>query len=154
MRPSKAEIDAALLESEETRAETIASRKAEIIAAIFEHSKILSELKESLPFTGVDPIVYEDIKREEAEFPESAEFSTPIDELIARFKAEGMKVVLAKDPSSPNVTVVPWGSTNYDKDSLLFRHLQVYGMVDLRLKKLITSLQEYKKLADLSKAKI
>lgn len=123
----------------------IEAKRKNVVESILTHGAELSELKESLPFTGLDPIVYENLKNEEKEFPEYV--VTPIDELIARFKAEGMKVVLAKDPKSPNVMVVPWGSTDYDSDSIMFRHLQVYGMVDVRLKNLISSTQEYKKLS-------
>lgn len=146
---SKEEIDDAMRERGMVPPdEDIEVRRNEVIESIFTHGAELSELKESLPFTGLDPIVYENLKREEAEFPEYV--VTPIDELISRFKAEGMKIVPAKDPKSPNVMVVPWGSTDYDSDSIMFRHLQVYGMVDVRLKNLISSTQEYKKLSDTS----
>jgi hypothetical protein len=142
--PSKEDIDRAVQERGLVKPEDVENRKRELVELIVAQSTELSESKESLPFTGLDPIAYENLKREEATYPEYV--VTPIDELISRFKAEGMRVVLPRQPGEGNATVVPWGSTDYDSDSVLFRHLQVYGMVDVRLKALIEALQEYKKL--------
>lgn len=144
----KEEIDDTMREHGMIGPEEIAAKKGELMEALLIHAVELSQFKESLSFPGINPIAYEDIKMAQSEFPG---YSTPIDDLIARFKAEGMKVVLDKEGSGLNAMVVPWGSTDYDSDSVMFRNLQVYGMVDVRLKSLITSMSEYKKLADSEK---
>jgi hypothetical protein len=141
--PSQEEIDDARWEQGLIGPEEIAARKDEIREAMVTHAAELSQLKESLPFPGLNPIAYVDIKRAQEEFPG---YSTPIDELVARFMTEGMKVVFDKNTSGMNAAVVPGRSTDYDSDSVLFRNLQVYGMVDVRLKALITLMAEYKKL--------
>src|SRR5687768_6062613 len=80
----------------------------------------LSQSTESFPFTGMDNESYQERKTIEVEYPGCA---TPIDELLERFKKEGMKVMLGKDPA--NSFVLPSNSNDLVNDSVLTRHLQI-----------------------------
>ena len=113
-------------------------RKLEYIALARE----LSESQESFPFPGIDPESYSELKAVAEEFPEH---STPIDELIARFTTQGMRVVLSEgDPDSGNVFVVPLGSRDVEMDSLFPRHLILTKGVDERLRRLIATNKDMK----------
>ncbi|MEK7463366.1 MAG: hypothetical protein AAB621_03335 [Patescibacteria group bacterium] len=108
----------------------IEKKRAEIVAL----AKELSESHEVFHFSGIDPKAYSDIKRDEEKFPG---YTTPIDELVERFKNEGMKVVLGEHPESGNVFILPAQSNDIENDSIFPRQLQVTEMVDERLKKLV-----------------
>jgi len=97
-------------------------------------AKELFESGEIFPFPGLKPGKYEEIKAGEEEFPG---FHAPIDELLERFKNEGVKVVLGKFPESGNVFVLPGGSDDIVNDSLFPRHLATDGSIDDRLLSLI-----------------
>jgi hypothetical protein len=97
-------------------------------------AKELSERQESIPFPGVNSESYAIIKSEQEEFPG---FATPIDELVERFKAEGMKVSLGNHPESGNVFIVPFGSDDIENDSLFPRHLMTVSDMDELVNKLI-----------------
>ncbi|MFA4817809.1 MAG: hypothetical protein WC608_03780 [Parcubacteria group bacterium] len=101
---------------------------------IIDLAKELSESRESFPFPGVNPHSYQKLKADEEEFPG---YVTPIDELIHRFKREGMKVVFGNDPESGNVFILPRGSDDVENDSIFPKHLQVVEGMDRRLKELI-----------------
>jgi len=90
--------------------------------------------QERFPFAGIDPQSYAKAKAEEEEFPG---FATPIDTLIARFRAEGMKVVLSPDAASGNIYILPAGSDDIENDSLIPRHLLESGIMDGHLKVLV-----------------
>ena len=106
-------------------------RRKEIIALAVE----LSENQEGFPFPGIDPEAYLKLKSEEEELPG---YATPIDELIERFKNEGMKIVLGKYPGSGNFFILPLLSNDIENDSIFPEHLQIIGTIDERLKKLIS----------------
>ncbi|MEX0919050.1 MAG: hypothetical protein WDZ85_03785 [Candidatus Paceibacterota bacterium] len=106
-------------------------RKQEYILLV---EKLMAENQENFPFPGIDPNSYEIIKAEQEELPG---YGTPIDELITRFQAEGLKIVFGKYPESGNVFVLPQGSDDIVNDSLFPRHLDSTGDIDLDLKKLI-----------------
>jgi hypothetical protein len=106
-------------------------RKKRIIAL----SKELSESGESFPFLGINPYSYQKLKADEDEFPG---YAAPIDELIHRFKREGMKVVLGNDPESGNVFILPRGSDDVENDSIFPKHLKIGKNMDKRLKELIS----------------
>ncbi len=116
---------------------TMEQRKQEYITLAQE----LSKAPEGFPFPGMNPESYSELKGVEEEFPE---YSTPIDELVDRFKSQGMKVVLSKDPKSRNIFIVPLDSIDIEMDNLFPRHLQVSAGMDERLKKLITISKELK----------
>lgn len=98
-------------------------------------AKELSESHESFPFPGIDPKAYSDIKATEEEFPD---YTTPIDILIERFKNEGMKVALGKNPESGMVYILPSRSDDIEHDSIVPRQLHFNEIVtDDRIKALI-----------------
>lgn len=106
-------------------------KKGEFIALARE----LSESHESFPFPGIDPESYSKLKSAEEGL---SGYVTPIDELIIRFKNEGMKVVLGEHPDSGNVFIVPSGSDDIESDSVFPRHLQIDETMDERVKQLIS----------------
>jgi hypothetical protein len=97
-------------------------------------AKELVESQEHFPFPGIDPQAYSKIKADEEE---ALGYSTPIDELLERFKNEGMKVVLGKHPESGNVFILPAQSDDIENDNLFPKHLLVSEEMDEKLKKLI-----------------
>lgn len=111
--------------------------KEETLDLIKEHRisliRELAESNERFPFPGVDRDVRDRLKAEEAEFPG---YTTPIDDLIERFRAEGLKVVLGTDKNT-EVFILPSGSNDVGMDGLFPRHLVVSEGMDLRLKELI-----------------
>ena len=103
--------------------------------------KIAQELSESwehFTFFGIEDESYQNLKSEEEEFPG---YVTPIDELIERFKKEGMRVVLGDYPE--NVYVMPAqsylgpASNDVPIDGIFIRHLQINEEMNENLKKLI-----------------
>ncbi len=104
---------------------------------IIEYAALLLELiksQERFPFPGIDAEAYAKLKTEEAEFPG---YATPIDTLVARFRAEGMKVAFGKNPASGDIFVLPSGSDDIEHDSIFPRHLLLEGIMDGRLKVLV-----------------
>lgn len=116
---------------EEIEKREVAEQKRKRIHLARELGKIL----ERLPFPGIDPEHYAKLKAEEEEFPR---YVTPIDELVARFKDRGMKVVLGKNPESGNIFVLPFGSDDIENDSLLPQHFQPDGIMNKQLKELVS----------------
>ncbi|HVB19771.1 MAG TPA: hypothetical protein VNF51_00570 [Candidatus Paceibacterota bacterium] len=119
-----------MTEGPPNQSEILRLKKEKIIALAVE----LSESKEVFPFPGIDREAYATIKASEEEDPG---YVTLIDELIERFKNEGMRVVLGKYPASGNVFIVPAQSNNVIDDNLFPRHLQVNEGMDERLEELI-----------------
>lgn len=101
---------------------------------IFALAKELSESREGLLFPGIDSDSYQKLKANDEEFPG---FVTPIDELVRRFKNEGIKVVFGEDPESGNVFILPFESNDTQNDSIFPKHLQIDDSMDSRLKELI-----------------
>jgi hypothetical protein len=97
-------------------------------------SRELEKIRERLPFPGIDPEHYSKLKAEEEEFPG---YVTPIDELVARFKDRGMKVVLGNNPESGNVFVLPFDSDDIENDSVFPQHLQSDGIMNGQLRELV-----------------
>ncbi|MFA5986004.1 MAG: hypothetical protein WC819_01485 [Parcubacteria group bacterium] len=97
-------------------------------------TKECSESGERFPFPGINSHSYAKLKAEEEEFPG---FVTLIDELIERFKQEGMKVSFGIDPKSGNILVLPFGSEDIKYESILPKHLDISEDMDERLKELI-----------------
>src|SRR4051812_35257229 len=84
-------------------------------------AKELFESNETFSFPGIDPETYEKMKASDEEYPG---FTAPIDEKIERFKKEGMKVILGKNPETGNVYILPAGSTDIEMDGISPRELQ------------------------------
>ena len=114
-----------------TRSEKEPTKKEKIIALAVE----LNERHEVFPFSGIDQESYSKIKADEEEMPG---YATPIDELIERFKNEGMKVVLGKNPQSGNVFVLPGGSDDIENDNLFPKHLNINDGMSDTLRELIS----------------
>ena len=114
-----------------TRSEKEPTKKEKIIALAVE----LNERREIFPFSGIDQESYSKIKADEEEMPG---YATPIDELIERFKNEGMKVVLGKNPQSGNVFVLPGGSDDIENDNLFPKHLNINDGMSDTLRELIS----------------
>lgn len=89
---------------------------------------------ESLPFPGIKPESYNTMKRDEAEYPG---YTTPIDELLARFETEDIKITLGKNPQAGNVFFLPSGSNDIENDGILLKHLQSSGDMDINLQDLL-----------------
>ena len=115
-----------------TRSEKEPTRKEKIISL----AKELFESNEVFSFPGIDPESYSRMKAAEVdtEYPDP---TIPIDERIKRFKNEGMKVVLGKNPQSGNVYVLPAESGNIEMDGISPRQLQLSEGMDEKLKELI-----------------
>lgn len=92
----------------------------------------MSSNQETFPFPGIDPAAHERLKVVEEEYPG---FATPIDVLVQRFRSEGIKVGIGKDPG--NVFILPAQSTDIENDSIFPRDLQISDSMDERIKKLI-----------------
>ncbi|MFA5777224.1 MAG: hypothetical protein WC906_02190 [Parcubacteria group bacterium] len=103
-------------------------------------AKELSEIHERIPFSGIDPEHYAKLKAEEEEYPG---YATPIDELVERFRNEGMKVAFGRDPKSGNIFILPSGSEDIENDSILPQHLNLDGIMDGRLKELVLLSKDY-----------
>ena len=94
----------------------------------------LRESQELFDFPGIEAETYAKLKASDEEFPG---YVTPIDELLERFKSEGMIVSLGAHPESKDVFILPVQSNDLRNDSILLRHLQINETMDERLKKLI-----------------
>lgn len=94
----------------------------------------LSKRREGFSFPGVTPEGYAGLKADSDAYPE---YATPIDELMEKFRTQGMKVVLSKDPTSANVYIIPRESDDVQMDNIYPRHLIVTDDMDYELKKLI-----------------
>lgn len=110
--------------------------KREIIAL----AKELVESHKVFPFPGIGSKTYEYIKADDAEGYSRA---TPIDELLEKFKNEGMKVVFGSDPESGNVFILPSKSDDIESDNIFPKFLLVNETMDERVKKLILVSAEY-----------
>ena len=123
-----------------TEAEKEPTRREKIIALALE----LNENHEGFPFPGIEPEAYEKIKAgiEAEKDATDYDISSPtLDELIARFNKEGMKVFPGKYPESGNVSVLPMGSDETGEDikydSILPKNLRITEGMDSKLKELI-----------------
>ena len=99
----------------------------------------LSESGEFFPFPGMNRSEYQEIKENE-----DPVYHTPIDHLINRFQAEGLKVVLTK--YGVDVLILPSSSDDIVNDAMFPRSFGITEGMDERLKALILLQQEYKAL--------
>jgi len=103
----------------------------------------LSESPEGFPFPGVNPEAYAKLKADIEDDAGRSDYdilSPTLDELIERFKNEGVKVVLSRSADGTcrgTVFVMPMGSTDVQSDNLFPRHLEISSDMDPELKKLI-----------------
>ena len=108
--------------------------RQERVSRILELVEKINELGEILPFPGIHPDAYLKMKETDEEFPG---YTTPIEELVARFEAEGIKVVLGKNETSGNVFVLPAGSNNIEMDSIFPHQLEINNIESEELRELI-----------------
>ncbi len=111
-------------------------KKPEVIERRVTLAKELNEQKEAFSFPGITDEAYQVIKEGENEFPG---FATPIDEIIARCKEEGIKVVIVpgNNIETGTVHILPYGSNDIVNDNLFPRHLRTENVTDSRMKELI-----------------
>ena len=102
--------------------------------AYYAFGRALSLERKGFKFRGLEKAAYAKLKEDDEQCPG---FVTPIDELIAKFEAQGMKVVLSGHAKSCNVFILPVGSNNVEMDSVLPKSLRLSEDMDPRLKKLI-----------------
>lgn len=115
----------------QTPEKTREQKKQEYIAL----AKELSEVREGLPFPGINQESYSELKAVAEEFPE---YSAQIDELAGRFQMQGMKIILRIDPKEVgHVYILPTNSKDPEMDNLFPRHLMIVEGMDDKLKKLI-----------------
>ena len=110
------------------------SRKEKLISLAAE----LFESGEVFPFPGIDPEAYPKMKVSEEEYPGEV---TPIDEIIARLKNEGMKVVTGAEPQSGNVYILPATSTDIKMDGISPKQLRLSPEMNEKLKALISLIE-------------
>lgn len=108
--------------------------RQERVKKILELVSKINESIEILTFPGIHPESYSNMKNDEDEFPG---FTTPIDEIMTRCQAEGIKIVLGKNPDSGNVYVLPAGSNNIEMDSITPYQLNIDHIENEHLKELI-----------------
>jgi hypothetical protein len=97
-------------------------------------AKELYESHEIFPFPGLDAESYAKLKASDEEFPG---YTTPIDELIERFKKEGIKVALGKNPDGGNIFILPAQSDGIERDSVFPKHFQTNTELNEKLRRLI-----------------
>lgn len=88
-----------------------------------------SEHVEAFPFHGLSESGYQTLKAESEEFPV---YATPIDQLIERFRTEGIKIVV----DNGRVFVLPIESVDIENDSVFPRFLEVSSDMDPDLRRL------------------
>lgn len=101
--------------------------------SILEIAHAVIERNESFPFPGLGPEAHARLRAAEEEMPG---YATPIDELVARFEQEGLKVALGTHPESGNVFVLRVGSDDIENDSVFPRHLRITDDMNEDLKRL------------------
>lgn len=109
----------------------------------------LIESKETFPFPGIDSEAYLKLKADINGDKDRSlyDISSPtIDELVERFKNEGMKVTLGDTPEAGNVFIIPAGSADIQSDSLFPKHLQA-GEVKNKLEELVLLKRQVKSFA-------
>ena len=101
-----------------------------------EYAMKMNESRESFPFPGIETEVHKKMLATDREFPG---YTTPVDILLDRCRAEGIKVILGKNPESGNVYIVPAGRSEPDNEDMYIfpRHLQVNEMMDGTLRALV-----------------
>lgn len=102
----------------------------ELVALVNE----LHENREGFAFEGLEESAYERLRAEDEECPG---YTTPIDELIKRFEAEGIKIVPGDHEGKGRAWVLPKGSDDVGQDSLSPKDLKVTDSMDPKLKQLV-----------------
>jgi len=140
----KAFFEKQKLELRKTLLDDLQKEKQDVLVDRLEKEALLDfiekEKQERIAFPGIDARAYEKIKASEEEYPG---YTTPIDELIERFKTEGIKVFPQKYYNG-DFYILPGGSDNIEKDGVSPQHFYNSGAVDDKLRKLISKIAEFK----------
>jgi hypothetical protein len=126
------------VESIESKKEYKEKLRLEIVALTTE----IIESNESFPFPGLDNETYLKWKQEEEPY---LPHITSIDEILEKFKIEGMKFSLG-DVHNGAVYVMPVSSTHAKIDGLLLNKIIIDESADPRIKKLFSTVEEYEKI--------
>ncbi len=121
----------------------VAEHKEQLHREYLELIRELVSENRKFDFPGMSPDTYAKLQAEAGEY---SEYATPMDELVAKFNAEGVKVVPANDPHTAIALVVPYRTGDKIMDSLFPRHLEIIEGMDPKLKTLI---ELNKKMRDL-----
>ncbi len=106
-------------------------------------AKEIIETGEVFSFPGINSESMTRLKADEELIPDYAQYTTPVDELIEKFKAQGVKVVSASGHEDDgNYFAIPSGSTDINMDGLRPMNLAVTDGMDERLKALILAHQK------------
>jgi hypothetical protein len=111
-------------------------KKREIIDLALE----LSQRSEGFPFPGIELEIYGRMKAIDEEYPG---FKTPIDEVIGKCQAEGMKIGLGDHPEAGNVFILPLSSEDSKSDSIPASTLQINQTMDEKLRELILKTKQW-----------
>jgi hypothetical protein len=79
------------------------------------------------------------MKATDEEFPD---YTTPVDELVERFRIQGMKIAFGEHPESGNVFVIPADSHDVGSDGIFPRQLRITPAMDERIRRLIAMNRE------------
>lgn len=103
-----------------------------------EKIRLYKELIESggvFRFPGIDPEQY--IKMKQGDEEDIYRIMTPTDTLIDRFSIHGVRFADIEFPESGNVLIVPNDSNDLVKDSTLLKNLDLKGVEDLKVRRLM-----------------
>ena len=99
------------------------------------------EGQEVYDFSEINSESYNLIKEQEDEMPG---YTTPVDEVLGKFRLQGMKVVSGKDLVPGKIYILPAQSDDILNDSFFPRHLNIENIKDEKLRKLIILSQKLK----------
>ena len=95
----------------------------------------LGERRECFPFPGINPKALERIRDFDKEYPG---YTAPIDDIIARCKVQGIKVVVGTNPKNVGEAyVLPAQSDDIENDRIIPKSLQITEGMDRNLRQLI-----------------
>jgi len=99
------------------------------------------EGQEVYDFPEINTGSYNLIKEQEDEMPG---FTTPVDEVIEKFRLQGMKVVAGKNLVPGKIYILPAQSDDITNDSFFSRHLNIENIKDEKMRELIILSQKLK----------
>ncbi len=109
---------------------------------LFGMAQELCNIKEPLPFNGINQYFYNELKAQynpelREEYPDFA--PEDIDVLITRFQNEGIKIVSGGDPKTGELFVLPFSSNNIRQHSIRISNLNVVDDMNDLLKTVISN---------------
>ncbi len=116
-----------------SESERVAERER-VVAEYLAVGRELAESGEAFPFAGITAEAHAAQLAAAAEFPE---YTIPVDVLLAKFRDQGMKVVLGGDLARPTIYLLPRESSDIEEESIFPRSLEITDDMDPRLKRLV-----------------